>query len=201
MAVWMQLFGNNKNYKNLEFCEQYFHSIKDNLKLDFSFLESQAKDHIRQFMNGSELITKIEKPISNYSIYNNENWKSEILKNDNGDDYLNISYPLYENPLHGINLCFFNDVIMLTGLYEHFNTWFAFYQNEKVSNGFIEIARTIFPKFGSENLIICSEWCISGDEYDFEFEEFKLLKERNADIISKKLIGIESWQLFEIDLK
>ena len=90
---------------------------------------------------------------------------------------------------------------MLTGLYEHFNTWFAFYQNEKVSNGFIEIARTIFPKFGSENLIICSEWCISGDEYDFEFEEFKLLKERNADIISKKLIGIESWQLFEIDLK
>lgn len=200
MAVWMQLFGNNQNYKNLEFCEQYLHSIKSKLKLDLSFLDGEVKDYTRQYMEDNELITKIEKPIPNYSIYNSENWKSEILKSDNGNQYLTFSYPLYKNPMHGINLVFFNDVIILTGLYDHFNTWFVFYENEKVSNGFIEIARTIFAKFGSKNLIICSEWCIAGDEYDFEFKEFKLIKEQNVDVISNNLVGIESWQLFETEI-
>lgn len=200
MAVWMQLFGNNQHYKNLESCEQYFHSIKDNLNLDLSFLKDETKDQISQFMKGDEWITEIKKPIPNYSIYDSENWKSEILSSDNGVKYLRFSYPLYENQMQGINLIFFNDVIILTGLYHHFNTWFVFYENEKVSKGFIEIARSIFPKFGNENLIICSEWCVAGDEYDFEFGVFKLIKEQNPNVISKKLVGIESWQLFEIDL-
>jgi hypothetical protein len=76
----------------------------------------------------------------------------------------------------------------------------CFYQNEKISNGYIEIAKKFFKNFKSKKLIICSEWCITGDEYNLEFSEFEKLKLLNENTVVEKLKGIDSWQLYEIEI-
>jgi hypothetical protein len=200
MAVWMQLFGKNNISKDLDICLSHFNSIIDNLEIDFSFLVNELPKNIIGKMYEGKIVEEVEQPFLNYLNHEKTNWQSKIIKNPDGYDYLLLSYPFYKNPMKGINIYIYNDVIMLTGLYEHFNTWFAFTENEKISNGYIEIAKKFFKNFKSKKLIICSEWCITGDEYNLEFSEFEKLKLLNENIVVEKLKGIDSWQLYEIEI-
>lgn len=200
MAVWMQLFGKNNISKDLDECLSHFNSVVDNLEIELSFLTNELPKNSIGRMHEGKIVGEEELSFLNYLTYEKTNWKSKIVKNPDGYDYLLLSYSFYKTPMKGLNIYIYNDVIMLTGLYEHFNTWFAFTENEKISNGYIEIAKIFFKNFKSKQLIICSEWCITGDEYNLEFSDFEKLKLNNENTVVEKLKDIDSWQFYEIGI-
>ena len=200
MAVWMQIFGQNNFSSDIDLIQKKLEEKLTDLKIELGFLEGKLYPEISYFENNDKTTgQKINNLPEKYYEYSNI-W--QIIKSTNNENgkYLVLNYPLYNNNA-GISIYFFNDVIMLTGLFDHFNSWFEFAANKEISSGYIKIAERIFSIFNTEFLYLCSEWCICGEEFNLQFSEFNEYIEKHPESLKSELTNLESYEIYKLTIK
>jgi hypothetical protein len=200
MAVWMQIFGKNNFSSDIETIEKKLLRELENITIDLTFLKNKIYPEISYFGNNDEkLQIKINNLPENYYEYSNK-WQIRINHNEENDKYLIINYPLYDNNA-GIRVDFFNDVIMLTGLFDHFSKWFMLTEDKKISDGYVKIAEKVFSIFDSTNLYLCSEWCICGEEFNLKFSEFTDYINNYPETVKSEIENLESHEICILEIK
>lgn len=201
MAVWMQIFGKNNFSTDLNLIKKKFIETVPNLKLGLNFLNGIIYPEVAFYANIDESLSKnIYNLSENYYEYENK-WTSKISKNSENQEYLNFHYPIYQNNGAGIDVFFFNEVIMLTGLFDHFSSWFRFCENKNISEGYIDIAEKICSIFVSPSLYLCSEWCICGEEFNLNFSEFEEYIHHHPETLKNTLKNLESFEIYKKEIK
>lgn len=135
---------------------------------------------------------------ADFDVYNKMYWQT-IMPYKEEERWLIFLYPFYladHAKTDGIKVLFYKDVIRITGLFDHFQSWARFASTKELREGYGKLANEIIGHFGSPCAIYASEWCIMDDECEYSFTDLQNSCMAKADRQAAKLDGIESYEFF-----
>jgi len=154
MAVWLNIFGQNKISTDITDIQKYWDKIIPSISIDLLFLKDSLDDS-----SDKGLVRK------DYYTYDKKYWEIQAF-NIEGNEHICFSYPIFCDDIAKtdcIKVIFYNDIISVLGLFDHFHLWFKMTSSKTLREGYGKIVNEIFKSFKSPFAIYCTEWDEEGD--------------------------------------
>lgn len=192
MAVWMLIIGKKVFQDGLARKVEESKQVIAHLQLDLSFLKGTLEP--------DPMLLEIARKnlLANYYIYDPSKW---ILKTHN--DAVHLYYPLYKNRDYkgdSLSIHLYNDLIAISGPFDHFQKWFLITENENLSRGYQQVVEGICKSFEVKKVVYFSEWFCSSDQFD-KYEELEKILLEYQERQVRQLFGMDGNQYYIEDLQ